>query len=105
MRPIESVETVVEQTAVEKYEQSRGELATIQAEMKEAEKALVNILATRKDPRVGWKNGEMFARVGAMLVAPADLRAAERRWVEAFRKHQEKQIESAQLKREAGLVR
>jgi hypothetical protein len=95
---IETVEPEPDRSSLEKYEQSCRELSEIGREMKDAEKALVRF----KDPRIAWKNAEMYARVNAMEMPLPELRECERRWAKLFQAHQQKQGEVQRLKKEAG---
>jgi hypothetical protein len=95
-----TVETIAQPSALERYERSCRQLSEIGREMKDAEKALVRF----KDPRIAWKNAEMYARVNAMEMPLPELRECERRWAKLFQAHQQKQDEVQRLKKEAGLA-
>jgi predicted NBD/HSP70 family sugar kinase len=101
----EAVETTPELTPQERYEESLHELSVIDAEMKAADAALRNMFQTRKDPRVIFVGGRIYAAVNAMKNTSPEIRAVESRWAATFRKFQQKMVESAELKRAAGLVR
>jgi hypothetical protein len=102
----EIIETVIEPSALERYEDCCKELAASAIELKAAEVALRGEFGICKDPRIRFiRNShgtEMHTRVNAAQLVAPEVRACERRWAEAFRKFQQKLIESAELKRAAG---
>jgi|SRR5579862_4055082 len=106
IKPIaKTVETAPHLSPLEQYEQSCNELSAIGSEMRAADQELIRLFAVKKDPRVRFFNGKMYAAVNAMQMASPELRAAERHWSAVFQKFQEKLTESAQLKKAAGLIR
>jgi len=104
-KEIETVETVIEQSPVERYEDCCKELAAAGIELKAADQALIRFFAVKKDPRVIFVNGKIYAAVNAMKNTSPEIRALEKRWTESFLAFQRKLTELAELKKAAGLIR